>query len=1589
MDKFVELLNYFEKNADTKKEKGLIFEKFIKKFLIVEPTYSNQYEVVWLWNEFPYRNSMPDTGIDIVAKYRNSDAYCAIQCKFYSENTTVSKADVDTFLSTSSKLFSINGKMVQFEQRIIVSTTDKWSLNAEDAIKNQIIPVSRIRLQDFKDMAIDWNNFDIENIDSMSRSPKKHLLNHQVEALNDVVKGFELADRGKLIMACGTGKTFTSLKIVEAITNGKGNVIFFVPSISLLNQTLVEWSEQSNYQYNMLAICSDAKATKKNTDEIIDTVIPATTDVEKLIRTYDSFDKDKVTFFFSTYQSIDVITKFQQKTGIMFDICVCDEAHRTTGVTLDGEDESIFTKVHNNAYINAKKRLYMTATPRVYGDESKNKADEANAILCSMDDESIYGPEFHKLGFGQAVELGLLSDYKVIVLTVSEEYVSRSLQKLLADKNNELTLDDSVKIIGCWNGLSKITCYDEDKESFDLDPEPMKTSVAFCSTIQASKTFKEKFEMIETYFKINNFNDKRVNVSIQHVDGKMNSLERKQKLEWLKDSKTPGNCRILTNARCLSEGIDVPALDSVMFLSPRNSIIDIIQSVGRVMRRPYDGNKKYGYIILPVGIPAGVEPDKALNDNKKYKVIWDVLQALRAHDDRFNNTINKIDLNKKKPQNIQVIGVGCGNNEDIDQDSDAESQNQNRAYKKMSFDLDMQDLKDQVYAKIVKKCGSRQYWENWAKDVVDIAQRHITQIKILIEQPENKKIFDEFVSSLRGILNPTITNEDAIEMLSEHLITKPVFDALFENYSFVKSNSVSQTMQKMLDLLDRNSIDKDQNTLSKFYDSVRERAKGVDNSLGKQKIVIELYDKFFKIALKKQVEKLGIVYTPIEVVDFIINSVEVLMNKEFGKSLGDKNVHILDPFVGTGTFIVRLIQSGIISKDDILYKYTSEIHCNEIVLLAYYIAAVNIEEAFHEIYGKDEYVPFENIILTDTFELSESKTIKNSYYNKTDEDASYFKKNSAKALKQLETPIQVIIANPPYSVGQKSSNDNAQNVRYPKLDERIAKTYVSNSKANSLKSLYDSYVKAFRWASDRIGDNGIIGFVTNGAYVDNIAFDGFRKCLLQEFNSIYCFSLRGNCRTSGELRRREGGNIFGIGCRAPIAITFLIKNSTREKDNYIHYCDIGDYLSREEKLNILLMKHDVNKVEWKILTPDYNNNWINHVNSTFSNFILLSSKKNMCEKNTIWQKKASVGIVTSRDPWIYNFSNSSCIINANRMIDNYNLERNKFINGINIDELESDTKNISWSRGLRKLIEKGKIITKETKCRKCMYRPFVKTNIYKKDDIIEFPSMWNKLLPNDYLSNLIITISTPPMKNNFSVMISDCISDFHKLEQTLALPLYWYEKKLNYDLFSDDNEEYEKEFAISDETYAKFQEKYGKFITKEDIFYYVFGVLNSPEYCKLYSNNLKKEMPRIPFLNNFEGYVKIAKEIANLEINYESIPHLSSVIVDKKSDNYYVEKMKFAKNDNCVDKTTIIFNNSITIKNIPLEAYDFIVNGKSAIEWIMEKYCVSINKDSGIVNDCNKYSEDQTYILNLLLSVIFMSVKINDLKKKLPSYEEI
>ena len=1581
------IFSQFRELNTTKRGMGDTFERFFKKYLLTDPLYADVLEDVWMWSEWSGRNGKSDTGIDLVAVTKDTNEYWAIQCKFYADGHTVSKVDIDSFLSASGNKFTIQGQHHSFSRRLIVATTNTWGKNAEAAITSQTIPVTRILLDDLANAPIQWSKFSINEPDKMVLVAKKKPLHHQTKAIIKVKEGFETQDRGKMIMACGTGKTYTSLKLAEEVAPN-GTVLFLVPSISLLSQTLREWTAEAALPLHPIAICSDAKAGSSDEDiGAVDLILPASTDPKKITSQYlINTLKPGLTAFFSTYQSIDVVSAVQKQSGLVFDLIICDEAHRTTGVTLAGDDESAFVKVHDNTFLPAKKRLYMTATPRIYGDDSKQKAQEADAILCSMDDENTYGPELYFLGFSEAVGNGLLSDYKVLVLAVDENYVSQAFQHMMTDDDgHELHLEDKVRVIGCWNGLSKRSLNNAAGESgFEIDPRPMKRAVAFSSRIADSKMVKQLFQEITHEYSVQHPDDKSlVNIEIDHVDGTYNALERETRIKWLKAETEDNTCRILTNARCLSEGIDVPALDAVMFLSPRNSIVDIVQSVGRVMRKTE--GKQYGYVILPIGIPAGMKPEDALKDNKKYRIVWDVLQALRAHDDRFNNTINKIDLNKFKPDQIQVIGVTGG--------ADVDGKGGSMFPVQVAMDLsEMEDWKNGIFAKIVEKCGTRAYWENWAKDVAGIAERHIEQLNTLLSDPANKHKaeFDLFLKGLQSNLNATITQQDAVEMLAQHMITKPVFDALFEGYSFVQSNPVSRAMQKMLEVLEDGFIAEESEKLNKFYVSVKERAAGIDNVEGKQKIIIELYDKFFSTAFKKQAEKLGIVYTPVECVDFIIHSIEFILNKEFSMSLSDKNVHILDPFVGTGTFIVRLLQSGIIRKEDLLFKYTNEIHANEIVLLAYYIAAINIEETFHGILDKTEYVPFDGIVLTDTFQMTEPNWVSG--------EAS-FPENSERAAVQKRTPVFCIMANPPYSVGQGSANDNNQNVSYPALEQSISETYSKFSNAVLQRGLYDSYIKAFRWASERIKNQGVVCFISNGAYIDNAGMDGFRKCLVNEFTDVYCFNLRGNARTSGEQRRREAGNVFDSGSRTPIAITLLVKNSKKISNNTVHYFDIGDYLSRREKLNTIKNYHDISNIEWSMITPDPSNDWINFRNTEFDVFIPLGDKK-LRNGKTIFEPFYSLGIATNRDTWAYNFSEQSLSNNIERLLSFYNKQADDYKamlqNGTFIsveDFIDGDPQKIKWSRKMRKCLSNDEKLQYSNRAIvKSMYRPYTKQFLYFDGAVNEELSLWNKLLPNSSCKNIVITVSGLGASKPFSATIVNVIPDLQVQFNGQSFPLYYYEEttlKTRYTtqqtLFQENEKQYIRKDAITDFYFERCRKLYGEKVNKVDIFYYVYGILHSEIYKSKYESDLKKSLPRIPFAKNFWEFSIAGRALAEFHLNYETVTPYPLKETGSGA-NYKVEKMRFPKKG---ERSSIIYNASVTLSGIPDEAYEYIVNGKSALEWIMERYQVTIDKDSGIKNDPNEWSEDPRYIIDLVKRIVTVSIETMKIVKTLPSIEEV
>lgn len=1542
--------------GDVQRERGTLFEKLVLAYLKHEPTYKALYQNVWLLSDVPddYGISKKDTGVDLVAEQKNGDLV-AIQAKFYTHK--VDKGYINSFVAELGKSY--------YQHGLIVSTVDEWNSNARETIEQNEKGIEIIGLSDLRNSQIDWSQFNFERPKKVTIKKPKQLRDYQQTAKEKALNHFKEHDRGQLIMAPGTGKTFTSLKIAEALSKAQSTpfkVLYLVPSIQLLTQTLRGWNNDTELTMTSMAVTSDrdaSRGTDGNEDiKAADIGYPATTSSQKILQNWRDFEEGQPTdmvVIFSTYQSIDVIGDAQKKGLPEFDFIISDEAHRTTGAHESTKEASIFAKVHSNHNVQGLKRMYQTATPKIFGESAKRNAKEKSILLASMDDESKYGAVFFRMGFGQAVSHGILTDYKVMVLAVDEAAIQKDMQRTLADPENGLNIDDVGRIVGIWNGMMRRNGYKNPVKNSPYDGAPLERAIAFTRTIEESKKVSDKFEEVVNDYIGNAVDEQSVHLSMRHADGQMNALQKGEILDWLANPNKPADeARIVSNVRFLTEGIDIPTLDAVIFLSPKKSQVDIVQAVGRIMRKAE--GKDYGYIILPIVIPADETPETILDNNKNYETVWQVINALRSVDERFEAMIDK--LNMAKPKQLKVIGVGSAPDQMNDRESNTDIANPVSVQTELNLEWDK--FEGAIFGKIVQKVGDRKYLENWSQDVAKIAKRQISWIKNKLSDKKDpiSLEFKKFVSSLQHNINQNIDENHAAEMLSQHLITKPIFEALFEEYSFVNQNPVSQAMESIVSELEKAGFAKEQENLEPLYESVRMRAEGIEKAEDKQKIIVTLYDKFFKTAFKSTTERLGIVFTPIEVVDFIVHSVDDVLKKHFDKSLASKNVHILDPFTGTGTFIVRTLtylkeqmNAGKISLADITRKFTQELHANEIVLLSYYIAAINIEATFNEISGKEEgYVPFEGIVLTDTFESTEAE-------DTLDDD--YFGTNDERLKRQQEVPITAIIGNPPYSKGQSNENDNNKNIEYPRLFKSIADSYVKNSKTTSVLGMYDSYVLSIRWASNRLNDKGVIGFVSNGSYIDSQSADGLRKSLFEEFNHLYIFNLRGDARTQGEQRRKESGNIFGSGSRTPIAISILIKDGS---DNHeVHYHDIGDYLTRDDKLDILRDKESILNIDWENISPDENNDWINQRDQNYLNYRPLAD-----ENGSIFSVK-DIGIVTNRDAWVSNFSKINVSDNVQIMIKNYNLEVDKLENidvKLNdktvVDYVTNDERKISWSRSLKqRAARREKTQFSHSDIMLAMYRPFTKKWLYRNRFLNENVRKTYQTFPEPDSKNLLINVAGAGYKGDFSTLITQNVTFMDMISKSRNFSRYIFETG----------------FLLNGRINN---------ISDDDTFYYVYGVLHSPAYRKRYANDLKKDLPRIPLLKNKDKYVEIGRKLSDLHLNYENQPIWDGVEVEISQPDYRVKKMKHPKKG-VLD--AIIYNESITIKNIPEKAYDYVVNGRPAIEWIIDQYKVKTDKKSGITDDPNEFSDDPKYILNLLLSVITVSMRTLELIEELPEFE--
>ena len=869
--------------------------------------------------------------------------------------------------------------------------------------------------------------------------------------------------------------------------------------------------------------------------------------------------------------------------------------------------------------------------------------------------------------------------------------------------------------------------------------------------------------------------------------------------------------------------------------------------------------------------------------------------------------------------------------------------------------------------------------DNWQTAVSDFrayVPDLASALKALIDQrhetdPAFKAAFTDFYEICRTSINPELSRDAVEEMLIQHILTERIFRTVFNRSDFTLRNIIAREIENVSYILMRHEVSRDVflEPLDRFYVAIEQAATLCKDFSQKQHFLNTFYEKFFQGFSEDVADTHGIVYTPQPIVDFMVNSVEHILKTEFDRSLSDTGVHVIDPFVGTGNFIVRLMQD--IQGTALEEKYRHELHCNEVMLLPYYVASLNIEQEYFQRTGT--YLPFEGITLADTFEMLEPE-----------QGELFTRENTDRVKRQKAADMFVVIGNPPYNMGQINENDNNKNRKYETMDTLLRETYSHASKATNKNALSDPYVKAILWASKRIGKEGVVAFVTNNGFLDGIAFDGMRKHLAQDFTKIYHIDLKGNARTSGERRRKEGGNVFDDQIRVGVGISFFIKKAeTTSEIAEVWLYAVDDYLKAREKQKLLTDFGDYTNVPMKQVDIDAKHTWLTEgLHAEFDTFIPMGTKAAKAAKgiaSDVIFKTYSCGVATSRDAWVYNFNPNALTENVQRTINSYNAEVDRWNrrenNAADADEFVTyDDRKIKWSSGLKQQLKGGQIAEfAETKIRQSLYRPFTKSNLFF-DRILNqrvhvFPSFFPK--PEIERVNRIIWLKVGRDWPMFALMTNK-ISDTLPQGGSQCFPFYTYNE--------DGTNRKEN---ITDWALAEFRTHYSDdTITKWDIFYYNYALLHHPAYRGKYEMNLKRDLPHIPFAENFWGFAQAGAALADLHVNYESAPKydkLQKIETPGMQVNWNVEKMKLSK-----DKTQLTYNDFLTLDGIPAEVYDYKLGTRSALEWIVDQYRVKTDKRSGIVNDPNR-AEAPRYIVDLIGRVINVSLKTLEIVEKLPA----
>ena len=1356
-----------ERGPDKPQLRGQLFERLIAEALSKHPGEygESRFERVWRWSEWPDRRKRgfgPDCGIDLVAEQSDDfgGGLCAIQCKAYEDTSTVPTSAVDSFLAESGT--------DDFAARLLVATgglTDNaWRKIEKATPRCEVLDRSTIngwdvRWEDFLDRpaALEFN--------AKQYSPRPY----QQDAVRAVVDGLSnTGSRGQMVLPCGTGKSVVALWIAEKLAGKGGRVLYVVPSIALMGQTMREWAAQKSCRHRYLGVCSDPTSGRRSAkkadlaDDLTELAMPVTTDTARLGPELDRLaDPQAMAVVFCTYQSLPKVAEIQEQGAAEFDLIICDEAHRTTGVETakseqsTDEDKSGFRIVHDNNRVRGERRFYMTATPRVFTEKAKQKAEDNDVDSFSMDDESVFGPVLYRMEFAEAVDRGWLSDYEVVVIAVSDRDFRRTYESNteISHADTGLAFDSYVKLAGCWDALAdpRTVSAGGNRHTGQIDianDTHARTAIAFTNRVKASQLTAEMWPKVVENVGEADHGREYLRLDVQHVDGSTAAVTRHLHISALRDHRSDPNadprlCRVVTNARVLTEGVDVPALDAVIFLDRRTSKIDITQAVGRAMRTA--PGKRCGYVVIPVVVAddENISSESVLNGSE-FKVVWDVVRALRSHDERVNFWVNNVEVAKQKAP-LRVLDR---TNSAVSQEADDETETSTGVGEAVQLQM---ALDDKIASKLVDVCGDRQMWPHWGHMAADVCAKVQRRVQaVVLEFPELASAFEQFAASMRQTVGPQITNANAQEMVAQHVVTIPVFDAFFERSQFATRNPVSQQINRLLDAFANEGIafEHERRPLTRAYARMADAFEGALTGAQKLDVLREVYDGFFHAAMENTVKRLGIVYTPVELVDFVLRSVDAVCRQEFGKGLSAEGVHVLDPFTGTGTFVNRLLTlkgadgQHLIRSEDLLRKYTGELHANEIVLLAYYIAALKIEEAADErgaFKEAHDYMPFEGIVLTDTFLMDDELMHQQLGLGQ------FMAENSDRAKRQNNVPIQVIVGNPPWSAGQKSAGDDNPNIEYPAIEERVRATYGKRHREVTGKtpggnSLGNLYVEAIRWASDRLAttprqqDSGkVLAFIHPISLSNATSLAGMRASLRDEFTDIYVVSLLGDANKSGEEFRREGDKIFGGGSRNGVQITVLVRNSEKDlaEPATLHYATVPEYSKLPAKFEWLNALGDVTSDRFDIVPVNSCHDWVNLTDGTFTSLMPVCTPGSKEGIDTMIYEHAS-GVKTNCDTYAYSFSRDDLEERVRRLIEAYDDAVEYFAAGFPIEECteNDDLASIKWTDTLKQSLRKNEeIVFDESRIREVLYRPFTKLWLYEDHRILSSVKTVSALFP--------------------------------------------------------------------------------------------------------------------------------------------------------------------------------------------------------------------------------------------------------------------